>query len=124
MSNKKNTTDNKKKQKATPQQTFVRVICLFLALLMIAGCASIVFAILGSNFEVEAAGLAYPNNLIAVGLECGSSEVAVGFEVSTTNGFVVNTATIARDDRSVTRIYSLSEDRVFVTNDTNLTKNR
>lgn len=98
-------------------------MCLFLALLMIAGCASIVFAILGSNFEVEAAGLAYPNNLIAVGLECGYSEVAVGFEVSTTNGFVVNTATIARDDRSVSRIYSLSEDRVFVTNDTNLTKN-
>ena len=123
MSNKKNNTDNQKKPKATKQQTFVRFMCLFLALLMIASCASIIFMIFGSKFEVDAAGLAYPNNLIAVGLECGYSEVAVGFEVSTTNGFVVNSATIARDERSVKRIYSIPEGQVYVTNDTNLTKN-
>ncbi len=123
LSNNKNSNDSQKKTKATAQQTLVRFMCLFLAILMIAGCASIIFAFWGSKFEAEAAGLAFPNNLIAVGLECGAREVAVGFELSTTNGFVVNTATIARDERAVRRIYSLPETRVCITNDANLSKN-
>ncbi len=124
MSSKNQNTDNvKKNTKQTKQQKFVRLVCFFLAALMILSCVSVLAYVFGSSWNVAAdSGYAFPSNLIAVGLECGKNEVAVGFEVSTTNGFVVNSATIGRDERYVNRIYSLPHNYVYVVNDANLSK--
>ena len=98
-------------------------MCLFLAVLMILGCVSAIAIVFASkNVAADTEDYAFPNDLIAVGLECGKNEVAVGFEVSTTNGFVVNEVTIARDQRSSDRIYSLSDHTVTIVNDANLSK--
>lgn len=123
LSNKNQNADNVKKPKVNKQQQLVRYLCLFLAILMILSCVSVLAYVFGSSWNVAADGYQFPNDLIAVGLECGKGEVAVGFELSTTNGFVVNTATIGRNDRSVRRIYSLTEEKVYITNDINLSKN-
>ena len=124
MSNNNHSADNQKKTpKETKQQKVVRLVCLFLALLMILSCVSVLAYVFGSSWNVAAdTGYGYPNNLIAVGLECGITEVTVGFGLSTTNGFVVNEAVIGTDDRSVRRIYSLSEEHVYIVNDANLSK--
>ena len=124
MSNNNQRTDKSTKTvKETKQQKIVRLVCLFLAILMILSCVSVLAYVFGSSWNVAAdSAYGFPNNLIAVGLECGTTEVAVGFELSTTNGFVVNEAVIGRDERGVGRIYSLSEDYVYITNDDNLSK--
>ena len=109
LSNKNHNTDNAKKPKVNKQQQLVRYLCLFLAILMILSCVSVLAYVFGSSWNVAADGYRFPNDLIAVGLECGKGEVAVGFELSTTNGFVVNSATISRTTRSVKRIYTLSQ---------------
>lgn len=124
MSNNKHSFDNSgKNAKETKQQKMVRLVCLFLALLMILSCVSVLAYVFSSSWNVAADSVSgFPSDMIAVGLECGTTEVAVGFELSTTNGFVVNEAVIGRDERSVSRIYSLSEDYVYIVNDANLSK--
>ncbi|MBQ2863626.1 MAG: hypothetical protein IJE84_05560, partial [Clostridia bacterium] len=122
-SNNRGADNQKKSTKDTRQQRIVRAVCLFLAILMILSCVSVLAYVFGSSLNVAAdSDYGFPNNLIAVGLECGTSEVAVGFELSTTNGFVVNEAVIGRDERSSTRIYTLTEEDVFIACDVNLSK--
>ncbi len=114
---------NTKVQKETLQHKMVRYLCLFLAILMIGSCVTVLVYVFSGQMNVAAdSNFSFPNDLIAVGLECGSSEVAVGFEASTTNGFVVNKTTIARTVRKAEPIFSLSTNVVAVVNDANLSK--
>ena len=112
----------KKTNKAQKQQHAVRIMAMFLAVLMILSCLSVLVYVFGQWNVAADSEYAYPNDLIAVGLECGAYEVAVGFEASTTNGFVVNKTTIEKTVRAAERIYTLSHNDVFVVNDATLSK--
>ncbi len=119
----KKTQQTGKAPKATKQQKLMRLICLFLAILMVGSSLTVLVYYFGGQMKVAAdSEYSFPSDLIAVGLECGASEVAVGFEASTTNGFVVNKTTIERTVRKAEPIYSLSQNDVAIVNDANLSK--
>ncbi len=124
MSNKvKKTEQNTNAPKESKQHKLVRYMCLFLAILMVGSCLTVLVYVFGGQFDVAAdSQFTFPNDLIAVGLECGSGEVAVGFDASTTNGFVVNKATIEWTVRKTEPIYSLSQNDVTVVCDATLSK--
>lgn len=117
MSNNSNTSGHNKE---TRQKRFIRIVCLFLAILMVLSCMSVLVYVFG-QWNVSADTYAYDNDLIAVGIEYGR-DVTVGFETSTTNGFVVNKTTIERTARNAEPIYSLSENDVFIVKDATLSK--
>ena len=125
MSNKdKKTVQKAKATKESRQKNLVRLVCLFLAILMAGSGLTVLLYVFSGQLNVAAdSAFTFPNDLIAVGLECGSSEVAVGFDASTTNGFVVSKATIERTVRKTEPIYSLSQNDVAVVCDATLSKN-
>lgn len=112
----------KKTRKESRQKRMVRAMCLFLAILMVLSCLTVLVYVFGGQWNVNAgSAYAYDNDLIAVGIIYGGDET-VGFETSTTNGFVVNKTTIERSVRSTEPIYKLSLNDVSIVNDATLSK--
>ncbi len=110
--------------KEARKKNLVRLVCLILAILMAGSGVTVLLYVFSGQLNVAAdSAFSFPSNLIAVGLECGTSEVAVGFNASTTNGFVVSKVTIANTVRKAESIYSLSQNDVAVVCDATLSKN-
>lgn len=109
----------------------MRVLCLFLAFLMVAGMATLGITLLIN--EAFAANVSYNESdyafssltdgdtYIAVGLMYGSS-ITVGFEVKAPYGFVVGSTVITEDERSFDPFYYLDTNIASATVDSNLYK--
>ena len=118
----------KKKKKIN----WTRVVCLILALIMVAGMGTLIISVLlGGN--AYAANVSYNESdytissqadgdtYIAVGLMYGSS-VTVGFEIKAPYGFVLGHTEISMDNRSFYPFYSLDTTIASATIDGNLSK--
>lgn len=123
---------NKTKKKKKIEWT--RLLCLFLAILMVAGMAVTGLVLLLGNYAMAAdmpedydrSDYSFSNSTdgdtyIAVGLMYGSS-VTVGFEVKAPFGFVVGETLVTKSDRSFEPFYYIDEQKVSVTLDYNLSK--
>ncbi|MEE0967823.1 MAG: SpoIID/LytB domain-containing protein [Clostridia bacterium] len=118
---------NLKKKKVN----WTRVLCLFLAILMVGGAAVLGITIIlqeisatyvsfeeaDYTFSSETDGDTY----IAVGLMYGSN-ITVGFEIKAPYGFVVGSTVITDNVRSFTPLYNLDTNIAAATLDANLSK--
>ena len=109
------------------KKLLIRIFALILALLMIGG--TVVAALYSSVFAVSAADYTSQGfvsdqkteKYVACGLMYGT-DVTVGFETSTTYGFIIGSAHIT-DTRSFQPLWKTNTARVSVTSDANLSKN-
>ena len=113
-------------RRQTRKKLFTRIAAWVLALLMIGGTvfAALYSAILSAS-AADFNSYSFSSNqksekYIACGLMYGNG-VTVGFETSTTTGFIIGSAHIA-DSRSFDPLWSTNVTRVSVTSDTNLSK--
>ncbi|NLK39188.1 MAG: SpoIID/LytB domain-containing protein [Clostridiales bacterium] len=114
--NKKDRADDSKR--VPKSQKYYRIIALLMAVLMLSGMLfyTILQMIVAANAISSDSG-----QMIAVGLMYGS-DVTVGFQTDTPNGFTVGSAVIKRGERTFTPLWILENTRVSVACDRNLVK--
>ncbi|MDY5941098.1 MAG: SpoIID/LytB domain-containing protein [Eubacteriales bacterium] len=109
-----------KKTSEERKKLFVRLMCLFLAVLMVGGVLYYAIAFLFYEiFSLEPDSAQNP--LMTVGIRYGEDSEA-GFEMTTTHGYIVGSAVITEDDRSFTEIWRLSNQNVTAAIDYNLSR--
>lgn len=130
-----NTTVKKKRTREERQKLLVRVICMILAILMVAGMAYYTIYILASaaanaadvtdnNTEAAVIDTSSLKNggdvLISVGLMYGSN-LTKGFETTTTDGYTIGSQYLT-GDRDFSELWDIDDTRVSATVDDNLSK--
>ena len=122
--------NNRRSKKEARKKLFVRIMALLLAILMVGGMAYYTIYLLTTTISadseitetvpVDTSSLsANEDVLVRVGLTYGSN-VTVGFETTTTDGYILG-ITDSSDD-SFTPIWELDKTKVAVTTDANLSK--
>ena len=114
--------NRKKSSYGTGHKRFVRIVCLFLAALMVLGSMYMLFSML--LFAVSAAsptGTEQDDISLRVGLMYGDG-VTVGFETTTPNGFEIGVQNITDGGYPYHPFWSLPNTKVSVTADANLSK--
>jgi len=107
-------------RKESRKKMFYRIASLILALLMVGGgLASFIFSLIGSASAAEPT---YVSDMqISVGLMYGT-DVTVGFETSTVNGFTIGSQSLSGYSKSFTELWTTDVKKISVTCDANLKK--
>ena len=110
-SNKKNAAAPKKKNPfANKNKLFIRILAWILVLMMIiTGVYTALYFFISTVFAADAS---LPDLKIAVGLLYGDN-VDVAFKTTTTNGYIIGTATIEKYKKTFTPLWSTTEANVI-----------